>query len=92
MEKDLDKDSLDIDLEEDIVSDNKPMDKFNEFICILQDIVIEDEFTDIRNNFFEKYYNQFDEKTEENKLEHYDIFKEYVSTIEGYLEKVGYLN
>lgn len=54
------------------------------FMDTLQDIIIEDEFAEIRETFFEKYSDVFEDK-EENKLEYMDIYKEYVQIIEGYL-------
>ena len=74
---------------EDFTSyENYESNDFDEFMNCLQDIVIEDEFMELRNDFFDKYCISFDENKEENKLEHYDIFKKYVSTIEGYLSEV----
>lgn len=76
--------------EEEVLSSNFNNNKtFDEFISCLQDIVIEEEFSNLRNTFFDKYYNEFDEFKEENNLEHYNIFKKYVSTIETYLSEVS---
>ena len=61
--------------------------KFDYFIEKLQDIVIEDEFEVLRNAFFEKYCEIF-EDTEENKLIYTDIFKEYIKKLEYYIESV----
>ena len=63
--------------------------KLNEFIFNLQNIVIEDDFLELRNDFFKKYYSKFDNFQEENKHEYYKIFELYVSIIEGYLTKVS---
>jgi hypothetical protein len=57
------------------------------FIEKLQDIVIEEEFENLREKFCEKYSGNFEEG-EENKLIYMDIFKEYVKTVEGYIESV----
>ena len=54
------------------------------FMDCIQDIIIEDEFAEIRETFFEKYSQVFEDK-EENKLEYMDIYKEYVQIIEGYM-------
>jgi ADP-ribosylation factor 2-binding protein len=59
----------------------------------LQEIVIEDEFEDMQNEFFTKYCNQFEED-EENKLIYMDIFKKYTNLTESYIEnvKISHLN
>jgi hypothetical protein len=49
--------------------------------------VIEDEFEKLRNTFFEKYCDVFEE-TEENKLIYTNIFKEYINKLETYIENV----
>lgn len=58
-----------------------------EFIDNLQQIVIEDEFSDLRNSFFEKYSEYFNKDSDENSLETYEIFKSYTKEIEGFLTK-----
>jgi ADP-ribosylation factor 2-binding protein len=57
------------------------------FIEKLQDIVIEEEFEKMQEEFFEKYCNEFEDK-EENKLIYTDIFKKYTQLTEGYIETV----
>jgi ADP-ribosylation factor 2-binding protein len=49
--------------------------------------VIEDEFEHLKNAFFEKYCDVF-EDTEENKLVYMDIFKEYIKQLESYIDNV----
>lgn len=76
------------DYEEEILCENycdtkDDFDKAMEFIDNLQQIVIEDEFSELRNNFFEKHYKKFDDT--ENKHNYYLIFEEYVKQIEGFL-------
>ena len=61
--------------------------KFDRFIEQLQEIVIEEEFENLRNTLFEKYCGIF-EDSEENKLIYTDIFKEYVEKLETYIETV----
>ena len=63
--------------------------KFDRFIEQLQELVIEDEFEDLRNTFFEKYCDVF-ENTDENKLVYTEIFKQYVKTLEVYIETVSF--
>jgi len=57
------------------------------FVEALQEIVIQDEFYEMRNAFFKKYNNIFTEEKDENSHEAYTIFKKYVSVIEGILLK-----
>lgn len=76
------------DYEEEILCENycdtkDDFDKAMEFIDNLQQIVIEDEFSELRNNFFEMHYKKFDDT--ENKHNYYLIFEEYVKQIEGFL-------
>jgi ADP-ribosylation factor 2-binding protein len=61
--------------------------KFDAFIEKLQEIVIEDEFENMQENFFTKYCNEFEED-EENKLIYMDIFKKYTKLTESYIEDV----
>ena len=60
--------------------------KFDKFAEALQDIVIEESFEKMQNDFCEKYYKVFEEK-DENKLEYTKIFNEYTKTMEEFLEK-----
>jgi hypothetical protein len=57
------------------------------FIEKLQEIVIEDEFETVKDEFFDKYCDEFEDK-EENKISYMDIFKKYTQTIEAYIEQV----
>jgi len=61
--------------------------KFDAFIEKLQEIVIEDNFETLKENFMNKYYQEFEEQ-EENKLSYMSIFKDYTKTIESYIENV----
>jgi ADP-ribosylation factor 2-binding protein len=58
---------------------------FDKFVEQLQEIVIEDAFDQMQSEFMEKYYKQFEDKSE-NKLVYTDIFKKYTQVTEGYLE------
>lgn len=74
--------------EEEILCENysdtkDDFDKALEFIDNLQQIVIEDDFSNLRNSFFEKHYKKFDDT--ENQHDYYLIFEEYVKQIEGFL-------
>ena len=74
------------DFEESIVTKDSDNYKFDRFAEALQDIVIEDSFEKMQNDFCEKYYKVFEEK-DENKLEYTKIFNEYTKTTEEFLEK-----
>ena len=74
------------DFEESIVNKNSDDYKFDCFVEKLQEIVIEDEFENLQNEFCEKYYKIFEDKNE-NKLEYTEIFNKYTKLIENYLEK-----
>ena len=74
------------DFEESIVNKNSDDYKFDCFVEKLQEIVIEDEFENLQNDFCEKYYKIFEDKNE-NKLEYTEIFNKYTKLIENYLEK-----
>ena len=76
----------DDDFEESIVAKDSDNYKFDKFAEALQDIVIEDSFEKMQNDFCEKYYKVFEEK-DENKLEYTKIFNEYTKTTEEFLEK-----
>ena len=76
----------DDDFEECIVTKDSDNYKFDKFAEALQDIVIEDSFEKMQNDFCEKYYKVFEEK-DENKLEYTKIFNEYTKTTEEFLEK-----
>ena len=76
----------DDDFEESIVNKDSDDFKFDIFAEALQDIVIEEEFEKMQNDFCEKYYKEFEDK-DENKLEYTKIFNEYTKTTEDFLEK-----
>ena len=76
----------DDDFEESIVNKDSDDFKFDVFAEALQDIVIEEEFEKMQNDFCEKYYKIFEDK-EENKLEYTKIFNEYTKKTEEFLEK-----
>jgi len=61
--------------------------KFDCFIEKLQEIVIEEDFEILKDDFMDKYCEEFEEK-EENKLSYMNIFKEYTKIVETYIEKV----
>ncbi|XP_022911674.1 ADP-ribosylation factor-like protein 2-binding protein [Onthophagus taurus] len=60
--------------------------RFNSIIGHIEDMLMEDEFLRLHDEFMEKYWQEFDD-TEENKFVYTDIFKEYQNTIEKYIER-----
>ena len=68
-----------------LVNDQTDDYKFDCFIEKLQEIVIEDQFEKMQNDFLEKYYKEFEDKNE-NKLIYTQIFKEYTALTEKYIE------
>ena len=72
--------------EESVVNKDSDDFKFDNFVEALQDIVIEEEFEKMQNDFCEKYYRVFEDK-DENKLEYTKIFNEYTKKTEEFLEK-----
>ena len=84
--KNADNKIIEDDFEESSVNKDSDNYKFDKFAEALQDIVIEDEFEKLQNDFCEKYYKIFEEK-DENKLEYTKIFNEYTKTTEEFLEK-----
>ena len=59
-------------------------DKFDMYVGVLQDVLLDPKFELMCKDFSHKYCMEF-EATEENKLCYMSIFKEYQCTIEGYL-------
>ncbi|XP_068241673.1 ADP-ribosylation factor-like protein 2-binding protein [Palaemon carinicauda] len=58
------------------------------FDCLvgdIEDIILSDEFVNLRENFMKKHCYVFSDE-EENKLEYMDIYKQYTSLIEGHIE------
>ena len=65
---------------------NAEDDKFDQIVGALQDILLDEKFSQMTKDFAIKYCMEF-EATEENKLCYTSIFKEYQNEIEGYLMK-----
>ncbi|XP_021343814.1 ADP-ribosylation factor-like protein 2-binding protein isoform X1 [Mizuhopecten yessoensis] len=68
-----------------VSSSNAVDTKFDETIGHVEDIIMDDDFQRIQNEFLEKYYQEFDD-TEENKFIYTDIHREYVQLIEKHLD------
>ncbi|KAL5021353.1 hypothetical protein ScPMuIL_000508 [Solemya velum] len=59
--------------------------KFDITVGHIEEIIMEDEFQTLQQNFLEKHHKEFDD-TEENKFIYTDIHREYINLIEKYLE------
>ncbi|XP_076469957.1 ADP-ribosylation factor-like protein 2-binding protein [Babylonia areolata] len=71
--------------EEDLASGCSKADvAFDQVVGHIEDIIVDDEFQQLQNNFLEKHYLQF-EDSEENKLSYTDIHKAYVQLVETFL-------
>eukprot|EP00035_Acanthoeca_spectabilis_P037389 m.44969 g.44969 ORF g.44969 m.44969 type:complete len:147 (+) comp8589_c0_seq1:165-605(+) len=78
----------DMEIEENlaVASASRPDDQaFDTIVEHLQDIVMDLEFQQVRDEFIEKHQDTF-EDADENKLEYTPIFKDWVSLIENQLE------
>eukprot|EP00745_Piridium_sociabile_P008133 TRINITY_DN154401_c0_g1_i1.p1 TRINITY_DN154401_c0_g1~~TRINITY_DN154401_c0_g1_i1.p1 ORF type:complete len:184 (+),score=59.03 TRINITY_DN154401_c0_g1_i1:73-624(+) len=82
---DLESQHCDFDSEEDLVFGCSKADAdFDQVVGHIEDIIMEDEFQQLQNDFLEKHYHQFEE-SEENKLCYTDIHKAYVQLVESFL-------
>ncbi|KAL9839716.1 LOW QUALITY PROTEIN: ADP-ribosylation factor-like protein 2-binding protein [Geothlypis trichas] len=67
------------------VATSTTSDEFDAVVGYLEDIIMDDDFQLIQRNFLEKHYQVDD--SEENKLIYTDIFNEYISLVEKYIEE-----
>lgn len=67
----------------DIVCQTSVNEYFDQVIGHIEDIVLNETFQSLHQQFLEKYWTKF-EATEENKLEYMDIFEEYTTVFETY--------
>lgn len=79
-----------MDFEEVILETNKDENRPDDFyfdviIGHIEDLVMDDNFQCLTNNFLDKYWTEF-EDLDENKFIYMDIFKEYVETVENYID------
>eukprot|EP00802_Teleaulax_amphioxeia_P022306 Tamp_22740.p1 GENE.Tamp_22740~~Tamp_22740.p1 ORF type:complete len:218 (+),score=77.93 Tamp_22740:89-742(+) len=65
--------------------ENEEDDAFDMIVGALEDIMMDDEFQELQNNFAAEHCSHF-EATDENKLIYTEIFAKYTELIEGYLE------
>ncbi|XP_040573958.1 ADP-ribosylation factor-like protein 2-binding protein isoform X2 [Lepeophtheirus salmonis] len=59
---------------------------FDKIVGCIEDIVIEDEFQELQQTLLDKHYIHFDENLEENKFIYTEIFEEYTSRVETFIE------
>ena len=74
-----------IPVQEEMLLSNSDVDTFDEVIGCLEDIVMSDTFQEIQKNFMDKHFRHFDDN-DENKLIYTDIFNEYMSKVESYID------
>jgi len=60
--------------------------EFDEMVGALQEILMDESFTEVQDGFFERYADKFTDD-EENKIEYTSIFEEYTRLVEGTLEQ-----
>ncbi|KAI9201850.1 the ARF-like 2 binding protein BART-domain-containing protein [Polychytrium aggregatum] len=58
--------------------------KFDEVIGELENLLLDSDFVDLQNRFFDRHYREFTDE-EENKLVYMDIFKSYTDVIESFI-------
>lgn len=66
---------------------NEEDDEFDSIVGTLQEIVLDPQFVQLQNNFFQKNCEVFEE-VEENKIVYMEIFKSYQTILEDFINKV----
>lgn len=66
--------------------ENEEDDQFDMIVGALEDIMMDDEFQELQNNYAAQHCHHF-EATDENKLVYTEIFSKYTELIEGYIER-----
>lgn len=61
--------------------------QFDRTIGLIEDLIMDDEFRSIQQNFLDKYAKEFDLDTDENKFIYTDIHREYLTIIEDFIIK-----
>lgn len=78
---------IDMDEENFVISTSSAADAaFDAVVGSIEDIIMEEEFQQLQQNFMDKHYLEFDD-SDENKLSYTSIFNEYVDLLEKHLEK-----
>lgn len=68
-------------------SSDKETEKFDRTIGIIEDLIMDDEFRSIQDDFVTKYAQEFDPDVDENKFIYTDIHKEYLKLVEDFILK-----
>ncbi|XP_033997615.1 ADP-ribosylation factor-like protein 2-binding protein isoform X2 [Trematomus bernacchii] len=78
---------IDMDEENFAISTSSAADAaFDAVVGSIEDIIMEEEFQQLQQNFMDKHYLEFDD-SDENKLSYTSIFNEYVDLLEKHLEQ-----
>ncbi|XP_033941990.1 ADP-ribosylation factor-like protein 2-binding protein [Pseudochaenichthys georgianus] len=78
---------IDMDEENFVISTSSAADAaFDAVVGSIEDIIMEEEFQQLQQNFMDKHYLEFDD-SDENKLSYTSIFNEYVDLLEKHLEQ-----
>ncbi|KAF3854477.1 hypothetical protein F7725_022532 [Dissostichus mawsoni] len=78
---------IDMDEENFAISTSSAADAaFDAVVGSIEDIIMEEEFQQLQQNFMDKHYLEFDD-SDENKLSYTSIFNEYVNLLEKHLEQ-----
>ena len=59
--------------------------QFDQTIGLIEDLIMDEEFRSIQQNFLTKYAHEFDPELDENKLIYTDIHREYLTIIEDFV-------
>jgi len=59
--------------------------QFDRTIGLIEDMIMDDEFRSIQQNFLNKYAHEFDPNTDENKLIYTDIHREYLTIVDDFV-------
>ncbi|XP_042524757.1 ADP-ribosylation factor-like protein 2-binding protein [Dipodomys spectabilis] len=60
--------------------------EFDAVVGSIEDIVVDTKFQELQQSFMDKYYQEF-ENSEEDKTTYTSIFREYLCSIEKYIEE-----
>ncbi|XP_010778971.1 ADP-ribosylation factor-like protein 2-binding protein isoform X2 [Notothenia coriiceps] len=78
---------IDMDEENFAISTSSAADAaFDAVVGSIEDIIMEEEFQQLQQNFMDKHYLEFDD-SDENKLSYTSIFNAYVDLLEKHLEQ-----
>ena len=66
-------------------SNDGDTENFDRTIGLIEDLIMDDEFRTIQQEFLDKYAKEFDPKVDENKFIYTDIHREYLKIIEDFI-------